>query len=541
MPAPSLDTFKVLTFDVVGTLIDFEKGILDHLRAVSGRSQAELSDATIFASYLKGRELNYERSSEVFADVYRHVAQGPRLPEHGRRCRCVPALRAALAGLLGFGGGAQAPAQALPPRRDDQCRPLGLLVLFPHPRSPFHDGVTYDDTGVAKPNPQFFAFKPRPAIGSRLQAERHTPRRPEQYQRHRHRPGSRLHRLLDRASPGPRRVRRHARARAADDARLPLPDAGKARRRRRRGPSPRPPGRRPDDERLPEASGRLALGRRRGAGRTLRAARPRRPGRRRDRRRRLYRALGGARSRRARRARGGAGGQHDRLGRERAQTAASSRHVEVPPLVPGHRQPARDRGRQAHARHRVRLGRDPGAADRRARHRGGQLPRVGQLKCAHTPATLAATIADSEWMRREMGRRLRLGPVPRGGGGRDRLAGFRRRRALAEGRGAAPAQLCPRPRPGSRGEGHRDPRGEPGPAPPPRGRRHPGRDAGRLGAGAPGDRGDERLYRPHRGGRALAHPPDFPFAARSWPPSRCPTTCAPRSCRAGGSTSRRGG
>jgi len=29
--------------------------------------------------------------------------------------------------------------------------------------------------------------------------------------------------------------------------------------------------------------------------------------------------------------------------------------------------------------------------------------RVGQLKCAHTPATLAATIADSEWMRREMG------------------------------------------------------------------------------------------------------------------------------------------
>ena len=38
MTAPSLDSFKVLTFDVVGTLIDFEKGILDHLRAVSGRS-----------------------------------------------------------------------------------------------------------------------------------------------------------------------------------------------------------------------------------------------------------------------------------------------------------------------------------------------------------------------------------------------------------------------------------------------------------------------------------------------------------------------
>ena len=29
--------------------------------------------------------------------------------------------------------------------------------------------------------------------------------------------------------------------------------------------------------------------------------------------------------------------------------------------------------------------------------------RVGQLKCAHKPATLAATVADMEWMRREMG------------------------------------------------------------------------------------------------------------------------------------------
>ncbi len=28
-----------------------------------------------------------------------------------------------------------------------------------------------DETGVAKPNPQFFAYQPRPAIGLRLQAD----------------------------------------------------------------------------------------------------------------------------------------------------------------------------------------------------------------------------------------------------------------------------------------------------------------------------------------------------------------------------------
>ena len=33
----SYDSFKVLTFDVVGTLIDFEAGVLDAVRKISGR------------------------------------------------------------------------------------------------------------------------------------------------------------------------------------------------------------------------------------------------------------------------------------------------------------------------------------------------------------------------------------------------------------------------------------------------------------------------------------------------------------------------
>ena len=33
----SYNSFKVLTFDVVGTLIDFESGVLEAVRRISGR------------------------------------------------------------------------------------------------------------------------------------------------------------------------------------------------------------------------------------------------------------------------------------------------------------------------------------------------------------------------------------------------------------------------------------------------------------------------------------------------------------------------
>ena len=72
----SLSNFKVLTFDVVGTLIDFETGVLDAVRKISGRSAAELSDDQIFASYKRGRDAHPERSSEVMFHVYRFLATG---------------------------------------------------------------------------------------------------------------------------------------------------------------------------------------------------------------------------------------------------------------------------------------------------------------------------------------------------------------------------------------------------------------------------------------------------------------------------------
>uniref|UniRef100_UPI003F499523 HAD-IA family hydrolase n=1 Tax=Cupriavidus yeoncheonensis TaxID=1462994 RepID=UPI003F499523 len=50
----SLKDFKVLTFDVVGTLIDFEQGFLDYLHAVA--PDAKVTEEDFFAAYRKARK-----------------------------------------------------------------------------------------------------------------------------------------------------------------------------------------------------------------------------------------------------------------------------------------------------------------------------------------------------------------------------------------------------------------------------------------------------------------------------------------------------
>ncbi|ACL58554.1 HAD-IA family hydrolase [Methylobacterium nodulans] len=158
MSAPSLDSFKVLTFDVVGTLIDFERGILDHLRAVSGRSRDELSDERIFEVYLKGRELHAKRSSEVFADVYRHVARELGFPDTDE------AADAFQLSVLRWPAFADSAAALKRLRRHYRLVAMTnadrvAFSFYAHTLgTPFDDSVTYDDTGVAKPDPQFFAF-----------------------------------------------------------------------------------------------------------------------------------------------------------------------------------------------------------------------------------------------------------------------------------------------------------------------------------------------------------------------------------------------
>jgi len=51
----SFKQFKALTFDVVGTLIDFEAGILAHVREVAGEAGKARSDDEILKAYREAR------------------------------------------------------------------------------------------------------------------------------------------------------------------------------------------------------------------------------------------------------------------------------------------------------------------------------------------------------------------------------------------------------------------------------------------------------------------------------------------------------
>ncbi|MGI6247443.1 MAG: HAD-IA family hydrolase [Pseudochelatococcus sp.] len=150
--------FKVLTFDVVGTLIDFETGVLEAVRALGGDKARQATDDEIFQPYLRGRAKFYGRSSSAMKDVYLSLAA-----ETGYRADDATADAFQLA-VLRWPAFADSVAALARLRRN-----FRLVAMTNADRTafsayaetlgnPFHDSVTCDDTGYAKPAPEFFAF-----------------------------------------------------------------------------------------------------------------------------------------------------------------------------------------------------------------------------------------------------------------------------------------------------------------------------------------------------------------------------------------------
>jgi putative hydrolase of the HAD superfamily len=154
----SFSNFKVLTFDVVGTLIDFETGVLSAVRKISGKGPAELSDDKIFASYKRGRDAHPERSSEVMFDVYRYLAKELGLPADDLAC---DSFQLAVLRWQPFVDSVEALKRLRTKFRLVAMTNADRVALSCYAHAldnPFHDTVCADDTGVAKPNPEFFAY-----------------------------------------------------------------------------------------------------------------------------------------------------------------------------------------------------------------------------------------------------------------------------------------------------------------------------------------------------------------------------------------------
>jgi len=155
----SFAPFKVLTFDVVGTLIDFETGILNHVRSVGGAVAATLGDDEILGAYRTARD---DPEAGWFPDdlvrVYKQMAAKLGLPDapgfaEGLRDSVVnwPAFPDSVEALKRLRKRFRlvAMTNARHWALDHMSRTLG---------DPFDDRVSVDDVRFEKPDPQYFAF-----------------------------------------------------------------------------------------------------------------------------------------------------------------------------------------------------------------------------------------------------------------------------------------------------------------------------------------------------------------------------------------------
>ncbi|WP_118182707.1 HAD-IA family hydrolase [Paraburkholderia phosphatilytica] len=150
--------FKVLTFDVVGTLIHFEKGILESVRRLGGEAAKHLSDEQIFEPYIRGRAAFPGRSSHAMAHVYLSLAKELDLPADPQTAAAFqrdvldwPAFEDSVDALRRLRKHFRLVAMTNADR-------VALSAYAHTLGDPFDDTVCADETGVAKPDPQFFAY-----------------------------------------------------------------------------------------------------------------------------------------------------------------------------------------------------------------------------------------------------------------------------------------------------------------------------------------------------------------------------------------------
>jgi len=153
-----LTDFKVMTFDVVGTLIDFEQGVLKAVRALGGEKAAAASDDEIFEPYKRGRDKFYGRSSFAMKDVYLSLAAECGF-KHDQAT--ADAFQLSVLRWPAFADSAEALRRLRQNYRLMAMTNADRTAFSAYSATlgdPFHDSVTCDEAGCAKPNPQFFAF-----------------------------------------------------------------------------------------------------------------------------------------------------------------------------------------------------------------------------------------------------------------------------------------------------------------------------------------------------------------------------------------------
>ena len=222
---------KLMTFDVVGTLIDFETGILDYIHAKAKQKGLQLTDQAILEAYAVAEDRQHHETPRLpfpsmMAPMYREMAAKLGLPDapddvEGFRLSIPrwPAFPDSVAALKRLRRRFRLVAMT---NSDNWALSNFARTL----ELPFDDMVTAEMVGWNKPDPQVFAFTRGRQSMEGYGFDDISACRPEPVPRHRGRQAAGLSHLLDRAAEGQGRRRGHAEDGGGGDPRLPLRLAG---------------------------------------------------------------------------------------------------------------------------------------------------------------------------------------------------------------------------------------------------------------------------------------------------------------------------
>jgi putative hydrolase of the HAD superfamily len=150
---------KVLTFDVVGTLIDFETGLLAYLRRACGAAAGRLTDGEILDAYRAARGMpdvrpfpdDLERVYDVIAPKLGLPADAGIARGFAQSIRDWPAFPDSVDALRRLKARYKLVAMTNALR-------WAVDVMAPTLGNPFHDSVGADEALCEKPDPMYFAF-----------------------------------------------------------------------------------------------------------------------------------------------------------------------------------------------------------------------------------------------------------------------------------------------------------------------------------------------------------------------------------------------
>lgn len=154
----AFENFKVLTFDVVGTLIDFESGVLRSVKQLAGAQAVKYSEDDILDAYREARVESPDRSHEAFRKVYLGIAKKLKLPTDAASSNT---FADAMPAWPAFADSAEAMRRLRRHFRLVAMTNVYRTTFTAHAKTlgnPFHDSVTLDEMPFAKPDVRFYAY-----------------------------------------------------------------------------------------------------------------------------------------------------------------------------------------------------------------------------------------------------------------------------------------------------------------------------------------------------------------------------------------------